>query len=47
MVPRDPDASTFNTRLSHLNAAGGDPIASGLIGGFVTGSEYRQRFGPS
>jgi uncharacterized protein (TIGR03118 family) len=44
---RDPDTSTFNLRLSHLNAAGGDPIASGLIGGFLTGAEYRQRFGPS
>ena len=44
---RDPDLSSFNLRLSHLNAAGGDPIASGLIGGFLTGAEYRQRFGAS
>jgi uncharacterized protein (TIGR03118 family) len=44
---RDPDQVTFNERLNQLNAGGGNPLSSGMVGAFITGSEYRQRFGPS
>ena len=44
---RDPDVAGFNARLNLLNAGGGNPLSSGLINGFVTSPEYRQRFGPS
>lgn len=43
---RDPDTTSFNTRLNQLNAGGGDPLTSGLVNGFINASEYRQRFGP-
>jgi hypothetical protein len=44
---RDPDTAGFNARLNLLNAGGGNPLSSGLINGFLTSPEYRQRFGPS
>jgi uncharacterized protein (TIGR03118 family) len=44
---RDPDTAGYNFWLNKLNAFNGSFINAELVKGFISSSEYRQRFGPS
>ena len=43
---RDPDVSGYNFWLNKLNAFNGSFINAEMFKGFISSSEYRQRFGP-